>query len=450
MSTMKVLLISANRLNIPYPVYPLGIDLVADLISSAHEVKTLDLLAHKTGVKDTVQGFAPDVIGIGLRNVDNTDVTASQTFVADYRALVQELRSLSQVPVVLGGAGFSIFPEILLRELDADYGIVGEGERFLFLLEALEKNQDPAHLTGVICRGQTGPVPPAPLIESIVPRRNNCFKLDSYLSFGGMLNLQTKRGCSYECIYCTYPQIEGRRQRLIPAKQVGQEARRLQDCGAKFLFMTDATFNSNIQHNLDVAQALQDCGVSIPWSAFFSPLVVPKDYYQRLADSGCSHVEFGTESMSDKVLRAYKKPFRKKHVVTSHEQALKAGLFVAHYFLLGGPAEDLDTLSVTLGEVEKLTDTVLFFFCGMRIYPHTRLCQLACDEHQITSENDLLDPVFYQSPALAGVDMEAIVQQYAKGRISWIVGAGSEKIQRLMLHMYTKQHTGPLWEKLIR
>ena len=67
---------------------------------------------------------------------------------------------------------------------------------------------------------------------------------------------------------------------------------------------------------------------------------------------------------------------------------------LAHYFLLGGPGENGDTLSETLINVDKLDKTVLFFFCGIRIYPHTALYDLAVETGQITDSQDLLDPVF--------------------------------------------------------
>ena len=40
---MKVLLISANTLTQPYPVYPLGLDYVAGAIANDHKVQIADM-----------------------------------------------------------------------------------------------------------------------------------------------------------------------------------------------------------------------------------------------------------------------------------------------------------------------------------------------------------------------------------------------------------------------
>ena len=81
-----------------------------------------------------------------------------------------------------------------------------------------------------------------------------------------------------------------------------------------------------------------------------------------MADAGLSHVEFGTESLSARMLRTYRKPFGTGHVFHSHRAAVEAGLFVAHYFLIGGPGEDRDSVEETLAAASGLDRCVLFFF----------------------------------------------------------------------------------------
>ena len=79
---MRVLLISANRLKEPYPVYPVGLDYVAGALDGVHQVKTIDLntLSGDGELIDLLKTFAPAVTCISLRNIDNTDTTDPHGF----------------------------------------------------------------------------------------------------------------------------------------------------------------------------------------------------------------------------------------------------------------------------------------------------------------------------------------------------------------------------------
>src|SRR5208283_3756289 len=239
-----------------------------------------------------------------------------------------------------------------MQALAADYGIVGEGERLSLLLDALEKNVDVKQIPGVVTKEKTDIVYEpwdGDIKRHFNPANSNT---QFYLSYGGMLNLQTKRGCPFHCTYCTYPHIEGRRMRFFPPQEVAQKARELQDAGAKYIFITDSAFNASYDHSRQVAQAFIDARVSIPWGGFFAPTVPPVDYYKHLADAGLTHVEFGTESLSDLMLINLGKPFVAADVFRAHSQALKANLHIAHYFLLGGPGENYQTLQKTLNGMD--------------------------------------------------------------------------------------------------
>jgi len=278
---MKVLLISANTLTEPYPVYPLGLDYVAAAIEGRHEVRIADmnthegfeaLLARRTSGSGWPEDLlAADIIGISIRNIDTTDTTDPKGFFLTQCELIEKIRACSSALIVLGGSGFTIFPEEIMNALDADYGVIGEGERLALLLDALENQKDAALIPGVITRRHPKPVP---LPWSGEFHRNIYkypFRFEFYLKNGGMLNLQTKRGCGLNCIYCTYPHIEGAAQRLIDPAEVADTALQLQMAGAKYFFITDSTFNTDYAHNLDVARAFKEAGVSIPWGAFFTP-----------------------------------------------------------------------------------------------------------------------------------------------------------------------------------
>jgi radical SAM superfamily enzyme YgiQ (UPF0313 family) len=449
---MKVLLVSTNTLTQPYPVYPLGLDYVAGAIADRHQVRILDLNAEEDEnvLYTFIDRFAPDVIGMSIRNVDTSDASNSKGFFAGYKELAADLRARSSATIVLGGSGFTIFPGETMRALGADYGIIGEGERLVLLLEAIEGRRDAASIPGVVT--QHSPVVfPTPWPNGIVRQFDpHLPHLGYYLENGGMLNLQTKRGCSFNCIYCTYPQIEGHVMRLFDPQEVADAARRLQEAGARYFFVTDSAFNASAEHSLAVAQAFKKAGVSIPWGAFFAPLTPVDDYYRILADAGLTHVEFGTESLSDAVLKAYRKPFRIGQAFEAHAAAVAAGIYVAHYFLLGGPGETSTTMVETLERIEGLDKCVLFFFCGMRIYPQTDLYEIACQDGQIEASGNLLEPLFYRSPEIGGREILARVRERADGRLNWIIGDGGEQTAGVISRMHARGYSGPLWEHRIR
>jgi radical SAM superfamily enzyme YgiQ (UPF0313 family) len=448
---MNVLLISANPITTPYPVYPLGLDYVAGAIAHRHQVKIADInLTTVDDLSTLIHTFKPEVVGVSLRNVDNTDIENPQTFIDDHRHLCTQIRQFTKATLVLGGSGFTIFPEEILNELTADFGIIGEGERLLYLLDAIETGTDTSRIPGVITPGTPSRIPP-PLDNTI---RRTITATDGhhrfYLKHGGMLNLQTKRGCPFRCIYCTYPHIEGRCMRLIPPADVAKTATHLIEAGAKYLFITDSAFNADMGHSTAVAQAFIRSGIRVPWGGFFAPIVPPKGYFERLAKAGLTHVEFGTESLSNRVLKAYGKPFTAENVRTAHQRAVAAGLYVAHYILLGGPGETAETLEETLAVIDTFQQTVIFIFCGMRIYPHTTLYHLACREGQITTDQNLLDPVFYRPP---GIDTGRIIDgihSHAENHGNWIFSDGGDESAAVLSKMYRRGFSGPLWEHLIK
>jgi radical SAM superfamily enzyme YgiQ (UPF0313 family) len=447
---MNILLVSANTFTEPYPVYPLGLDYVSGSAPDRHRVTVIDMntLSGPEDLASAVREISPDLVGLSLRNIDNTDISGSEGFIPRYTALMEAIRGAAGSPVVLGGCGFTLFPDELLAALGADFGIVGEGERFAALLEALEEGSDPGAIPGIVTAGNRAAVPPpwgGPFRRRFEP---GAAHVGYYLKRGGMLNLQSKRGCPYHCIYCTYPHIEGSDIRLFPPEEVAETALSLQRAGASYLFITDAVFNCHIEHCEAVAEAFIHRGLSIPWGAYFSPVAHRKGFFGLMKRAGLSHIEFGTESLSDAMLQSYGKPFRADQVMEVHRDAVTEGLHVAHFMLMGGPGESRATVEETLTAAERLAKSVLFFFCGIRIYPHTRLHEIAVGEGQIEREGDLLSPVFYRSGNITHERIMEMITERAGGRTNWIFAAGGENMNRALKKMYRRGHTGPLWEYL--
>ena len=155
---MRVLLISANTESINMPIIPVGLGAVAASTRNAgHEVKLVDLMqvgdTHAI-IKATTEALRPDVIGISVRNIDDQNMKEAQFFLDQIKGIISECRSFSGAPIVLGGAGYSIFPESALAYIGADMGIQGEGEiAFPALLALLGKGADLSGAPGLYLPG---------------------------------------------------------------------------------------------------------------------------------------------------------------------------------------------------------------------------------------------------------------------------------------------------------
>ncbi len=149
---MRVLLIPSNTETINMPVLPLGLACVAGAAQVAgHDVSVVDLLGQEDGqtiLKTALQESRPEVIGISVRNIDDQCMEPPTFLLSQVKDVVSACRSFSDAKIVLGGAGYSIFPQAALNYLCADMDIQGEGEEpFVTLLERVHQK---AELSGIL------------------------------------------------------------------------------------------------------------------------------------------------------------------------------------------------------------------------------------------------------------------------------------------------------------
>jgi radical SAM superfamily enzyme YgiQ (UPF0313 family) len=446
----KVLLISINRCNSPYPVFPLGLAcLEAALRPAGYETRWLDQQADPRSVHDTAAAFQPDFVGISLRNIDDVVIKRRETFFGPLAALTQEVRRACGAPVILGGSGFSIFPQALLELAGADFGIQGEGEASLpALLRALEQRTDYSAIPGLVYRRNGGIVAnPAQWLNlaGLNPVSRPDFLMDYYLRETGMLNLQTQRGCTCHCEYCTYPLIEGAGFRRRPAEAVAEELAGMQRRGVKYAVIVDSIFNSSPDHVQQTCEAMLRCQLKLRWACFLRPASLTADLLQLMARAGLAHVEFGTDSFCDSVLAAYGKQFTFEDVCRSHEWARQAGIECCHFLICGGPGETLSTLEEGFQNSLRLKEAAILALVGMRVYPGTRLHARARRERPLPPDHELLQPHYYVSRAVTEDQVFDRLHDFSRRSPSWIVGDPSPRYLELAARLRSRGVIGPLW-----
>lgn len=437
------LLISANQVVTPYPVYPLGVaHLIGAMEQAGHRVMHFDLLASGgvDGLQQLLRHRRFDLIGVSIRNLDTVDSTAPQGFLADIGATIAQVRAFSAAKIVLGGAGFSIMAEELLAVFHADYGVVGAGEVVLPWLAGRIDSGDPP-----VDRLFFGNPEETEWSPTVFPEEVTRY----YLDHGGMLNVQTKRGCPHRCCYCPYPLIEGRTVRYRDPGAVAEEVERLtKEHGARFIFFTDSVFNDGQGHFRLVAEALVRQGNKTPWCAFFRPQGLRREDFILLREAGMAAMELGTDAACDRTLAAQDKGFVFDDVLRTDRLAREARLACAHFVMFGGPDEDPQTLREGLVNLERLGTCMVFAFAGIRILPGTTLHARAIAEGVITAGQALVEPTFYFSPKLQGMDLDKEIGTAFSGRLDRVYPCSRIAEHLAMLHKMG--HTGPLWDALVR
>ncbi len=447
----KVLLLSANRCTAPDPVFPLGLTcLSAALREAGYETCWLDVQVDKDALEHTIAEFCPDVVGISLRNVDDVLIRKQETYFGDLAALVRRVRAARPCPVIVGGSGFSLFPQRLLELSGADFGIQGEGETgFMALLKALEDAGDFANVPGLVHRSAAKIVvnrqTPGPLSSPIRTADRPTRIVSHYLRTSGMLNVQTQRGCEHSCCYCTYPLIEGRAHRRRPPEEIAEDFAQIEAQGARYAFIVDSIFNSSPRHVVETCEAILQRGLAIKWGCFLRPQGVTPELMVLMQRAGLAHAEFGADSFCDAVLADYGKRFTFEDVLAASEAAHSAGVDYCHFLICGGPGETPATLEEGYRNSLRLPGAILLAVVGMRIYPGTALHRRALREESITRDTDLLPPAYYLAP---GLTMDAVFAQlrgFAQRSPNWIVGDPVPEYTRLVERLRSRGVAGPLW-----
>ncbi|MDR9501657.1 MAG: lipid biosynthesis B12-binding/radical SAM protein [Desulfurivibrionaceae bacterium] len=436
------LLISANQVVVPYPVYPLGVaHLLGVLRDDGHEARHFDLLSHGglAALEQLLTSTRFDLVGVSIRNLDTVDSNNPQGLLADILPCLELIRRSTKAPLVLGGPGFSIMPAVLLDLFAADYGVVGEGEKILSWLAAeLAQGRPPAQR--LFHGGQDAFQWPRPRYE-----QEAC---DYYTRHGGMLNIQTKRGCPMKCTYCSYPTIEGTRLRSRDPDEVADDVDRLtRKHGARYIFFTDSVFNDHGGHFRLVAEALIKKGNTTPWCAYFRPQNIKAADLRLLKRAGLQALEMGTDAATDTTLAALNKGFTFAEAVEANGLAVAAGLSCAHFIMFGGPDESPATLAEGLANLEQLAGSVIFAFTGIRILPGTALRERAIMDGLITEQENLVEPVFYYSPQVRRQEIDEALRAAFARRQEWVYPCEEAEARVRMLH--SMGHDGPLWDLLL-
>lgn len=423
---MRILLVNTNRMK--PAIAPIGLDYIADaLIEAGHEPHLLDLCFSEDvelDIESVVRDFNPHVIGLSVRNTDECYMSGA-FFLPFVKEVVDCLRKHSDAPIVMGGVGFSVMPEGVMRFCRPDYGIAGEGEEsFVRLLKALQTGAaidlvpNVLHWHGTMLHRNLS----AYDHQDDHPRTRSLLDNARYFREGGQAGFETKRGCDMRCVYCADPVSKGKRVRIRYPRLVADELKALLAQGVDHFHTCDCEFNIPRHHAIDVCRAIIDSGIgdSIRWYAYCSVIPFDDEMADLFKRAGCAGIDFGADSGNDDILLRLGREFRASDLIRTADLCHKHEIPFMYDLLIGSPGETRETLRETIELMRRIDADCVGLSMGVRIYDGTAMAEYVRSQGKVASNpdiygvkvdnSDFLEPVFYVSPDL-GADMVNIVSE---------------------------------------
>lgn len=394
-------------------VYPIGIVLLAGRLQrSGHEVSILDMNLERDpygALKEKLLAFQPEGIGLSLRNIDplgNKTSSLISPFIVTVRLIAAVL---PQAWLIVGGTGFSLFPERLMLEVpELDYGIVGEAEvTFPALLLSID---NPPPLPGLCWREglKVRISPPATNFDMANYFPANRLLLDPELYKGinnyvPTIGIEAKRGCALNCAYCVYPQLQGKRLRCRPATAVVDEMELLhRDYGIESFHFTDPVLNVPRGHLEGICEEILRRKLKVRWDGFMREDQLDEKNVALFERAGCECFSFSPDGLCQESLDVLRKNLSEAQILKAARLVARTDVISVYHFMVNVPGTTEKACEKSIQFVERLYEVHskkknlgTIILNNIRILPGTAIERMARANGVIDTETDLLYPTYY-------------------------------------------------------
>lgn len=487
----KILLVNPNT--IKPPIAPVGLDYLGSSLEHAgYEVDLLDLCIAETSPEESILRSEVTYndylfIGVSIRNIDDSYFASRDFCLSPIARIIDLIRQTfakanqTSPPVVLGGVGFSIFPEAVMHYCNADFGIIGDAESSAIkLADALNESADVSSLStvpGLLVKTQKQ----APRLlnppEFNIPRfpfeKRNLVDNNLYFHQGGMIGFETKRGCPRGCIYCADPIAKGKTLRFRTPSEVADELEYLLSMGITHFHTCDSEFNIHREHLVSVCQELirRRLGEKICWYAYCMPTPFDEEMALLMKKAGCSGIDFTVDSLDERILRYLNHAHNWEDVKYTVELCRKYHIATMLDLLLGLPGETRRTIETTLERARNISPDCVGISLGVRLYPGTTLWKYIQQQGDPASNPSiygwnsdsseqlqfpLLRPVFYLEHTL-GEDISDYISDLVAGDSRFMFGGTGTKAKnynynqnQLLMKALNQGFKGAYWHILQR
>jgi radical SAM superfamily enzyme YgiQ (UPF0313 family) len=281
---------------------------------------------------------------------------------------INNSKNRSNFKYIMGGYGPTPEPEFFLKKSECDVVCLGEGEVTISkLLDTLENNKSLVEVPGVawLEDQKLKQTPRAPLIQDLdlfplppyelFPMQSyRMLKLPNSKSTDFVFPMMSARGCSFKCTFC-YRMDPGYRMR--DPKALLDEVEMLhKDYGITYIAFQDDLLMSSVEHTEEVCKEFLRRNLPVVWNCNGRLNYCSEELLQLMKDSGCVFINYGIESMDQKVLNNMKKGLRPEMIVRGIEDTLKVGISPGLNFIFGNKGDNKETIKKTVDFLLKYDD----------------------------------------------------------------------------------------------
>ena len=345
---------------------------LAGNVDPQHRVAVADLILVQRQVRETVARLVlehnPEVVGLSI-------MTFQRRTAARLMQLVRLLKP--SVKIVVGGYDPSLAPEAY-EAMDIDYLVRGEGEvTFRELLRAIEHGAGIDRICGLAYRKDATWVrnpnrSPHRLEDGEIrlPKRD-ARVLRGYTLLGRPVDvIETSRGCTYDCSFCSIIEMRGRNFHTYGFDRVLADIRDAHDHGARTIFLVDDNITLNVRRFEALCKAIiharlnkLDYFVQAMTSAIANHGETLAPLMRR---AGFRYVFLGIENILEKdleFLRASAKNAERTNGYNSGNATLKAidllhrnHMYVVGGLIIGNPEDTRESIEANLDFARRYVD----------------------------------------------------------------------------------------------
>ena len=347
---------------------------LAGNIDPHHRVAIADLILVQSSVRSTVERLVadrqPDLVGLSV-------MTFQRATALQIAELIKTLRPSARV--VVGGYDPSLAPDAYEASDAIDFIVQGEGERTLCaLLRAIEHQSDRfSGIAGLSFRTPVGwvrnaarPVIPLASEDLRLPNRE-ARVLRGYTLLGRPVDVvETSRGCTFDCSFCSIIEMRGRNFHPYPIDRVLADIADARAHGASAIFFVDDNITLDVERFAELCEAIADAGfqdTDFIVQAMTAPLA---QHGARLAPlmrkAGFRYVFLGIENILDNdlaFLRARSKNARREKgrivgnaSIEAIEHLHRHGMYVVGGLIVGNPDDTPESIEVNLEFARQYID----------------------------------------------------------------------------------------------